>query len=300
VGVKGVHPWLNDQMTVKGYGPISTDTEFHNSRLLLSQVVNAVVTHFQLNPPSNLRIIDQSLQKMQPSYRGSTVTGSTTQKTNGTGRYTANGNDQVPSSQRKKDVSEMHFAEIIVIEPSDEQQVRAMMNAYSIPVPPPTIAELDSIPNSDVLNLLTDTNQLLPILEQNKMVTRTEEIKNSLLSANHLNATTYYTKKDSLHSLHEEITNLQSSLKEKVDKFNELKTRQLELCKPISKDLVLKKLKKAAKSSMNESDDLAYEWLDKSDIDCDAKQIDSFIDTFLEKRIVHHVRAAKVERMENS
>ncbi len=170
----------------------------------------------------------------------------------------------------------------------------------SIPVPPPTISELDSISKNDVMDFLTETNKLLPILEQTKMVTRTEEIKNSILSGNHVTATTNFSKKDDLDNLHEEVTKLQSSLKDKVDKFNELKARQLELCKPISKDVALKKLKKAKKTSMNESDDLAYEWLDKSDTDCDASDVDSFIDDFLKKRIVHHVRAAKVERMENS
>jgi hypothetical protein len=52
---------------------------------------------------------------------------------------------------------------------------------------------------------------------------------------------------------------------------------------------------------MNESDDLAYAWLDRnsSDDDDHADQVDAFVDEFLEKRIVHHVRAAKIERIEH-
>lgn len=304
VGIQGNHPWLDDRMTVVGYGPISTDAEFQKSRLLLSQIVNSVVTHFQLNPPTNLRIMDSSLQKMQPANRASTSEGRR-QQNNGSGRYSeswngdGNGSSQGPTP-RKKDPSEMHFAEVVVMAPNDEQQVLAMMDAFSIPVPPPTIVELNSISKNDVMDVLTETNKLLPILEQNMMVTRTEEIKNSILSANHVNATTTLSKRENLHNLHDEVKNLQSELRAKVDKFNELKARQLELCKPISKDLVLKKMKKATKTSMNESDDLAYEWLEKSDADCDVSHVNSFIDEFLEKRIVHHVRAAKVERIQNS
>ncbi len=67
VGIQASHAWLDPtSMKVIGYGPISSTTEFNSSKLLLSQVVNAVVQHFQLNPPGELRIIDESLKKMQP------------------------------------------------------------------------------------------------------------------------------------------------------------------------------------------------------------------------------------------
>jgi hypothetical protein len=169
-----------------------------------------------------------------------------------------------------------------------------------MPSPPINIREVASLPNTEMMELLTDTNRLLPILEQNGMVVQTEEIKNTILSTNHVTATTNLSKRDLLHNLHEEVETLQRSLNGKVEKFNELKTRQLALCKPVSNDVVLKKLKKAKKTAMNESDDLAYAWLDKSSIDDGVSQLDSFIDEFLEKRIVHHVRAAKVERIQNS
>ena len=145
---------------------------------------------------------------------------------------------------------------------------------------------------------LSDTDKLLPLLEQNVFVTRTEEKKNSLLSANNVTATTNLTKKEYLHELHDDVTKLQASLKDKVEKFNELKGRQLELCKPLSNDHVLKKLNKAKKQSLLESDDFAYDWLDRSSADDGAAEVDKFIDVFLEKRIVHHVRAAKIERIE--
>ena len=149
-----------------------------------------------------------------------------------------------------------------------------------------------------MIERLTDTDKLLPLLEQNIFVTRTEEKKNSLLSTNHVTATTNLTKKEYLHELHDDVTKLQSSLKDKVEKFNELKGCQLELCKPLSNDHVLKELSKAKRQSLLESDGFAYEWLDRGSVDDGAAEVDKFIDEFLEKRIVHHVRAAKIERIE--
>lgn len=303
VGIEATHPWLNDRMTVVGYGPTSSETEFLKSRLLLSQVVNAVVQHFQLNPPTNLRIIDKSLQKMQSAGRGSSSSGSRTQQNNGHSQHSspsASGQMNVPQPPRKRDVAEIHFSEVVAMNATDKQQVKAMLQNYSIPSPPNTIPEVASISKNEMMDYLSDTNQLLPRLEENIMVTRMEEIKNSILSANHVVATTNLSKKDQLHNLHEDVQNLQNSLKEKVDKFNKLKAYQLELCKPISNELVLKKLKKAKKNSLNESDDLAYAWLERITSDNESHSVDAFTDEFLEKRIVHHVRAAKIERIQNS
>lgn len=297
VGIEATHPWLNDHMTVVGYGPISSEAEFQKSRLLLSQIVNAVVQHFQLNPPTNLRITDQSLQKMQPTQRNSLQ--------NSIAAGARNNHQSMNQSQthyspppRPRDVSEIHFSELVDLDASDKQQISDMMRNYPMPSAPTSIPEVSVMSTEEMSELMNDTNKLIPILEQNFFVGKIEEIKNTLRSANHVTATTNLTKKEYLHELHDEVTNLQKSLKEKVEKFNALKERQLELCKPVSNELVLKKLNKAKKQSMNESDDLAYKWLDVSSADDGAAQVDNFIDEFLEKRIVHHVRAAKVERIE--
>lgn len=129
VGVKGTHPWLDDRMTVVGYGPISSESEFRKSRLLLSQVVNAVVQHFQLNPPTNLMIMDKSLQKMQASQREAATR---TQQTSGHEQH-GNGNGQAPPSYpspQKKDVSDIHFSEVITLNASDKQQIKSMIQNY--------------------------------------------------------------------------------------------------------------------------------------------------------------------------
>ena len=95
-----------------------------------------------------------------------------------------------------------------------------------------------------------------------------------------------------------------------METYNKLKEKQIQLCKPMNKEYVLKKLKKGKKEAMNDSDDLAHEWLRNRSsgkrngaVDDDGeeeREVDKFIDGFLEKRIVHHVRAAKEERIENT
>ncbi len=133
VGIEGTHPWLNENMTVVGYGPSSSDSEFQKSRLLLSQIVNAVVQHFQLNPPTNLRIIDKSLQRMQTS-RSSTV-GSSSGSSGGRLHRQSNTQGQTSGQSappyspppRKKDVSEIHFSDVVTLDASDKQKILSSM-----------------------------------------------------------------------------------------------------------------------------------------------------------------------------
>ena len=306
VGIQGTHPWLDERMMVVGYGPISSDLEFQKSKLLLAQVVNSVVQHFQLNPPENLRITDASLQRMQPGYTPSAYPSSGTSNGGGgtaQGRQNGGGPSASyhPPPPKKKDVSEIHFSEVVTIDAADRQKIQSMKDSYVIPSVPNFIPELDTVPKSEMFELLSDTEKLLPVIQENSIVTKTEEIKNSLLSSNQLTATSNLSKEGDLYNLHREVVDLQSGLKTKVEMFQQLMTRQQELCKPLSKDKVLKKLKKASKASMNESDDIAYNWLDNTTIDTvDQANVDAFVDEFLKKRMIHHVRAAKIERIENS
>ena len=137
LGVECTHPWLDEHMIVVGYGPISSDTEFLRSRLLLSQIVNAIIQHFQMNPPSNVRITDKSLQKMQASRKGAGSASITSNADTGRQSQQSNsGNNSRPSSSTsyadppKKKVSELQFSDIVVLEPADKQQIQAMVANY--------------------------------------------------------------------------------------------------------------------------------------------------------------------------
>lgn len=65
VSIQATHNWLDDKMRVIGYKPIQNEYEFAKSGLLLSQAINNVVQHFQLYPPKNIVILDDSLNQLQ-------------------------------------------------------------------------------------------------------------------------------------------------------------------------------------------------------------------------------------------
>ena len=134
VGIEATHPWLNNTMKVVGYGPISSDAEFHRSTLLLSQIVVEIVQYFQLHPPQNVRILDSKLQRMQPknnnqnhsssSYGNS---GSTSSTNNGTNRSGWRNPPPPPPPPPTTDIFEMHFSDIITIDNSDSKKIDSQM-----------------------------------------------------------------------------------------------------------------------------------------------------------------------------
>ena len=49
-GVTARHPWIDSQMKVVNYPPISSDLRWKQSNMKLGDAVYAVIRHFQLNP----------------------------------------------------------------------------------------------------------------------------------------------------------------------------------------------------------------------------------------------------------
>jgi len=49
-GVQAQHNWIDAQMKVVGYSPISSDKQWKHSKMKLGDAVYAVIQHFQLNP----------------------------------------------------------------------------------------------------------------------------------------------------------------------------------------------------------------------------------------------------------
>lgn len=316
VGIKATHPWLDDRMRVVGYGPISSDAEFRNSRLLLAQVVNAVVQHFQLNPPDNVLIVDASLKKLQSSLSGgpgrADSSGGSGGHSNGPvdstslsdvsgGRYQNGGSSRAQfsssnaaASSRQLNPMSVHFSEVIRIDSKDRRQNETKLANLGIPSAPTSFPEFNSMNNGEMNNLLQNPNDLIPVLEQTPMVIQTEQLKSSILAANVINASSNLSKEGSVQALRDDVEGLQSKLRDKVETFNQLKERQLKLCKPIEKDYVMNKMKKAKKKSYNESEVIASDWL------ASGSDVNEFIASFLQTRTLHHVRSAKLERIENS
>jgi len=144
--------------------------------------------------------------------------------------------------------------------------------------------------------MLNDNNsKLIPMyLEPLPQVQETEELKNTMLESNLSSVDTNLMKKTTLEDLFSQVQTLQAALKGKIEKVNDLERKQMELCRPMDKDDILYRLKQAKKDKMDESEELADAWLNGNG------GVEAFLEEFLEVRTVHHVRAAKMERIENS
>jgi hypothetical protein len=152
-------------------------------------------------------------------------------------------------------------------------------------------------------NLIDDPSQLLTTsfnLSKLSIVQEMEELKFTLMEANSAVAVEHLNSEPTLVSLQKKVKHLQSSLKDKVEQVNELQRRQMELCKPMKMDKIVHKLKKAKKQNFDLSEELAYDWLQESSGGDGGADVISFLDKFLEVRTIHHVRAAKLERLQHS
>ena len=65
IGIIASHPWIDKKMRVIGFNAISSDTAWNSSGITLGSAVNAVVHHFQLNPPNSVEVTDPGLKKIQ-------------------------------------------------------------------------------------------------------------------------------------------------------------------------------------------------------------------------------------------
>lgn len=327
VGIRAVHPWIDSKMKVVGYPSIQSDKAFVSSGILLAQAVNHVVHHLQINPPTQLVFMDAALKSLQVSIRGS-VTGGASNASNATSSnasihnagasHKTNGNQpppygsqfqsgtnavppSLPSQQHQQQPPAYklppHFRAIITLTENDYRQQIATLQNLELPKTPSTFPSQDALERTKLTLMRDDpATHLVPNLMPLPIVQETADLQHTMVESNSNLATYALEKKSELLEVHAEVKNLQSSLKEKMDQMNNLQRKQMELCKPMDTKKILHKLKKAKKESLEESEELAMEWLDGDDA---GGKVNEFLDRFLEIRTVHHVRAAKMERIEN-
>ncbi len=92
--------------------------------------------------------------------------------------------------------------------------------------------------------------------------------------------------------MHRKVTGLQKQLEQKVKAFQELEQQQNALIAPPDTRDIIRQLAKAKKQAFDESEQMAEDWLEE------GGDVKDFLDCFLEKRVVHHVRAAKMELLQ--
>uniref|UniRef100_A0A7S2IGW3 VPS37 C-terminal domain-containing protein n=1 Tax=Helicotheca tamesis TaxID=374047 RepID=A0A7S2IGW3_9STRA len=278
VGVRATHPWVDGKMRVIGYDPVNSAQNWASSGLLLGNAVSTVVQHLQLYPPNVIEITDDSLQRLQASIQGGAAGGGGRQQQN-----------RFPSNPPRSSLTQA---------PPDYQtalETGGGDDDHNIPIPPvpSSFPELESMSRSEMQELLDDEEKYQAFVEEMPSVKTLNDLKSSIFKGNVETAESNLKHEEELGELHAEVQSLKEGLKEKVEKFRELESKQAELTRPPDKRDVIKKLTKAKKDAFNESEDIASAWLDDGGED----DIDEFVEKFLERRTVHHMRAAKIERL---
>lgn len=296
VGIQATHPWLDSKMKVTGYSPMSNEIAWNNSGLSLGKAVNEIVQHFQFHPPKSITFIDKSLLKIQPKMKNGGRSGrSGSSMNNGNGRQMDTVFDPPPPPPPSDVPPE--FEDELRPDATIEAQVSTVMSTLDIPDVPKAFPNFDNLDTEELKELLNDQNKHQAKIEQMKLpcITKTESIKKSLLNGNVKMANKNLSKESSLTSLYSEVQSLQEKLRNQVSKFEELQSKQQELCKPRDTKEIIRTLKVAKRDTFDESEHIASEWLNSSGDKDDMTHVDEFLKSFIQIRTIHHVRAAKME-----
>ena len=271
-GVVASHRWLDGIGRVTGFNPTSSDRAFRDSKLLLGHAVKQVVQEMQLNPPSVSKFTDAGLEKMQSKNKKKTTTSGSTSA------------DSPPSYESYMNDSATGSGSFTT-------------QASSQPVDLPLIPQhfpglegmdrdaLDELLNNDVV-FLDYCNNLPVSSELDQLVSEKYQEAEKLAAEN-------MSRRAELQELHGSTAKLHERLKATVEEFKTLEKQQDALQEKPDKRILIRELTRAKRESFEESEKLADDWLDNGDKCADT--MDSFCRTFLEKRKIHHLRAAKIQ-----
>eukprot|EP00549_Striatella_unipunctata_P025758 CAMPEP_0118677922 /NCGR_PEP_ID=MMETSP0800-20121206/2909_1 /TAXON_ID=210618 ORGANISM="Striatella unipunctata, Strain CCMP2910" /NCGR_SAMPLE_ID=MMETSP0800 /ASSEMBLY_ACC=CAM_ASM_000638 /LENGTH=273 /DNA_ID=CAMNT_0006573675 /DNA_START=316 /DNA_END=1137 /DNA_ORIENTATION=+ len=266
VGVSASHPWIDTRMRITGYGPIQSDSQWQSANILLGAAVNDVVKHLQLNPPQVIEIKDSTLQRMQKRAEDQPAPQQTT---------------AASASPSSNDA------------PPDYQSVLSGLPARDIELPsvPSSFPELETMTRSE-LQQLFDKSSTFEEYAKNQPVAKTVgDLKSDIVEGNVKMAKENLAKEDGLTSLYASVSSLRQSLKTKIDTFNSLEKRYSQVFAPPKKQDVIRDLTKAKREAMTKSDSIADDFVSGS------VELEEFLKNFMEHRKIHHVRAAKAERL---
>lgn len=291
-GIKARHSWLDDRMQVVGFGPIQSDEAWRSSRLLLGAAVHQVIEELQLRPPVIIEITDKGLRSIQPKQNGVSH-GDPGQVR----RSSLPTNPTQPTVQAATSVGHRRVTSQVSHTTAAPPDYDSSFSAPSINVDtiqmPRQFNEIEALPMSRIKELLDDELEFmafchgLPVLQKahNK---GTERYANNLETANK-----HLTHKERLESLSEEVASLHKSLQDRVATFQKLEKQQDSLLAPPDESLALRQLAQEKKLALQNSEQLAEEWLAGG-----ATEPLTFVKDFVERRKEHHVAAAKMELLQ--
>jgi ESCRT-I complex subunit VPS37 len=287
-GVRVRHPWINDTsssaMRIIGYDPIQSESEWKDSNLLLGAAVHDVVKHFQLNPPLILEITDKGLQSIQSNNK------KTTNGSNGSSSRTPT---RTPPRSGNSIMSTHDDAPPSYNIVADESSTPAP----EVPMPrvPLKYPETDNLSREELDELLSDDLEFKAFVHRLKIFDEIFSVGSSRLDENVIVAKENLEQETKWKELKSEVKDLLETLKSKLDNYTKLEDKQNAICAPPDTNSTLRKLHKAKKEAFDESEKIAEEWVDDG-----GGNVDDFCKQFLERRIIHHKRAAKMEILQNN
>jgi hypothetical protein len=279
-GVRARHSWLESpSMRVTGYSVINSQDEWNQAFLLLGPAVHQVVTHLQLNPPEILEITDAGLRSIQPKSHPNPAVHAASAATSFPRRppqYAGATNHSVSAMDAPPD-----YESLLATPDIDMPKIPTEFEELE----PLTREELEELLQGDELEFMGFCNKL-PISHT------IQSIASSVVDENAVMARANLDREEELNQLHTKVTGLQQQLEKKVKAFQELEQKQNTLIAPPDTRHIMRQLAKAKKQAFDESEQMAEDWLEE------GGDVKDFLDCFLEKRRVHHVRAAKLELLQ--
>ena len=275
-GVKARHPWLDSRMRITGYAAIQSDDAWKSSRQLLGTAVHEVVKHLQVNPPDVLEITDAGLKSIQ-------------NKTQTNGRRHASSTSNSASVVNRTSARSSQHSTSMDSNDAPPEYSAAFLEMPSIPR---QLDELDALSREELDALLDDELEFTTFINQLPYFKAIQSTANDILEENVVAAKANLDKEEQVKALHKDVVELQQSLEKELKRFQTLEREQDALCAPPDLRDVLRKLNRAKKEAFVESEQYAEEWVE------DGSNVEAFVRDFVEKRMVHHIRAAKIERLQ--
>jgi ESCRT-I complex subunit VPS37 len=279
-GVRVTHNWVDHRMRIIGYAPINSESAWRSSSLTLGEAVHAVVKNLQLHPPTVLEITDKGLQaiqsKQQQQQQQTQINASQQSQTNG---------------RRRTAISSSRSAEAPP-EYSTLQEAEAPIPDVNMPEIPTQFPEVMDWSREELEVLLEDELDFLSLVNRLPVMESIQKISSSVLEENVKLAKSNLEKEEQLKESCRHVNELREQLKTKVEHFQSLETQQNGLIAPPNVRDILRKLHKAKKQSLDQSEELAEEWANT------GGDVDDFVQSFIQIRSIHHQRAAKMELLQ--
>jgi len=148
--------------------------------------------------------------------------------------------------------------------------------------------ELNSLSKQDLERLDTDMNSLLEFIQLLPLVQTTLCQKSSIEEENKKDAQRNLDQQEDLSQLWKDISTLQQSLLDKIHVHETLNQKIVEMTQPKDTNDVIQQLHKGKRASFMESETIAK----------NLSEFPNHVEEFIDIRTLHHVRAAKIERLQ--